>query len=319
MPVIGLTVYADEAGTHDGSGFTIMAGWVGYAQRWADFDSKWQILLDRNNLPYIHGKDLRQGTGPFKDKLRWPPAKRAELGNAAIELAQMYALFGLSVVLKNSDYDRYYIGADRRLRKHRAAIDSKYGVCARSFISVLAEFIERYAGADGQVHLVLEDGHKNSGAARDILRDFRYVAPDRARFINPHVTYVAKRDSPGVQAADLAAYPDYILERDGRAEIQDIEPGFPDTLPRGGAARFRAAISSDILQGIKSGQIDMAGLRRRFGRHWSQLHGFPRGWSVASLKSNPGQFLLVPPLSGSIAPTGSRTPEPEHSVRLRCL
>jgi hypothetical protein len=44
---VSLTAYLDESGTHDGSRLTVMAGWVGYTDRWRDFDRKWNALLLR--------------------------------------------------------------------------------------------------------------------------------------------------------------------------------------------------------------------------------------------------------------------------------
>jgi hypothetical protein len=130
MATIELAAYADESGTHDGSGLTVMAGWVGHTDSWAKFDPKWKMLLRRNGLRFIRSKELRQGTGQFKDKRRWPTDRRLELAKIAGQLAQDHSLFSLSVLLRDRDYDEHYIGADQALRKHRAAVDSKYGVCA---------------------------------------------------------------------------------------------------------------------------------------------------------------------------------------------
>jgi hypothetical protein len=69
--VVPMTAYLDESGTHDGSRLTVMAGWVEYADRWSEFDRRWNALL-RRPLPYrgtithIHGKDLRQGSKQFR-------------------------------------------------------------------------------------------------------------------------------------------------------------------------------------------------------------------------------------------------------------
>jgi len=68
------------------------------------------------------------------------------------------------------------------------------------------------------------------------------IAPDRARFISPNIVYALKEQSPGVQAADLLAYPVYVLERDGRAEVRDLDEGFPDSLPLEEVESFRSPI-----------------------------------------------------------------------------
>jgi hypothetical protein len=184
---VELTAYADEAGTHGGSADTIMAGWVGRAERWAEFEQKWKSLLLRNGLTHIHAVDLKQGKKQFKDKIRWPERRRLALAQEAGQLALDHSMFSHTVLLKNSDYDIHYIGGDRKLRKHRAPIDSKYGVCVRVFLSQLTEFVRRYGGEDAQATVVLEAGAKNQGAAQSILAEMYRVAPGRARFISPNI------------------------------------------------------------------------------------------------------------------------------------
>jgi hypothetical protein len=144
MTAVELTAYGDEAGTHGDSMYTVMAGWVGRAERWAEFEPKWRSLLLRNGLTYIHAVDLKHGKKQFKDKIRWPEHRRLALTQQAGQLVFDYSMFSHTVLLKNRDYDIHYIGGDRELRKHRAPIDSKYGVCARVFLSQLTEFVRRY-------------------------------------------------------------------------------------------------------------------------------------------------------------------------------
>jgi hypothetical protein len=144
-------------------------------------------------------------------------------------------------------------------------------------MSLLADLVERYGGSESQVSLVLEAGHANSGAAQRILIDMYDVAGDRARFIAPVIGYAIKNLSPGVQAADLLAYPLFVAERENMAEIANLELGFPDTLPHDLITNFRVPVSVEILRDIKAGQIAMGGIRRRLGRHWAHLDGFPEG------------------------------------------
>lgn len=115
----------------------------------------WKSLLLRNGLTYIHAVDLKQGKKQFKDKIRWPERRRLALAQEAGQLALDHSMFSHTVLLKNSDYDIHYIGGDRKLRKHRAPIDSKYGVCVRVFLSQLTEFVRRYGEEDTQVTVIL--------------------------------------------------------------------------------------------------------------------------------------------------------------------
>jgi hypothetical protein len=166
-----MIAYGDEAGTHGDSIFTVMAGWIGHEDRWAEFNQKWKSLLLRNGLTHIHAVDLKHGKKQFKDRRIWPEPRRLALAQEASSLAVEHALFSHSILLRNSDFDTYYLGGDHGLRRHRGPLDSKYGICARNFLSQLAEFVMRYCGADAQVTAVLEAGAKNQGAAQTILDD----------------------------------------------------------------------------------------------------------------------------------------------------
>jgi Protein of unknown function (DUF3800) len=232
VKIFELVGHFDEAGTHDGSRYTVMAGWIARADRWAELEGKWNTLLRRHRLLYIHAKDLKQGTRQFKDKTVWPWPKRLQLAEEAGRLAQDHALFSLVVLLSNADYDAYYIAGDKKLRKHRGPLDSKYGVCARICMSLLARLTERYFRDDASLTLIFEAGAKNQGAAQTILGDMYRAAPDIAKYLAPAVGYAIKEQSPGVQAADLLAYPVYVLERENMAEIEKFAVGVPEALPK---------------------------------------------------------------------------------------
>src|SRR6266566_5422628 len=115
MTTVELKAFIDESGTH-GSGLTVMAGWLGYADRWAEFESKWRSILIRHGLSYIHAIDMKQGKKAFKDKIKWPFPRRLKLAKELGQLTEDHTLCSLSVLLSNADYDAAYIGGDKDLR-----------------------------------------------------------------------------------------------------------------------------------------------------------------------------------------------------------
>jgi hypothetical protein len=253
-----MTAYLDESGTHDGSRLTVMAGWIGYADRWREFDRRWNALLQRpfphrGPITHIHSKDLRQGSKQFRG---WSVEDRRQLAMIASGLAQEHSIFSISVLLNNSDYERIYIGTDRTLRKHRAAIDSKYGVCFRVFLSLVTRILDRHEPNE-TVHFVIEAGHANGGAAEVIFAGMEKIAPDLARYVSG-ITYVRKKASPGIQAADLLAYPVFVTERDGTAEYSDIDLTIDAPLPRDRIVNYSVPIRPETLEDIKIGQIAIA-------------------------------------------------------------
>ena len=320
--MIELKAFVDESGTH-GSGLTAMAGWVGYAERWAKFEPRWRSLLLRNGLRYLHAIDLKQGKRAFRDKVKWPFQRRLALAQEAGQLTEDHAICSLSLFMRSVDYEAAYIGGDRNLRKRRAPVDSKYGVCARIFLSMLAELVERIS-EDAQVTVVFEAGAANQGAAQDILTEMYEIAPWRARLINPKIDYAPKEQSPGIQAADCLVYPVYVQERDGIADVSAMEPGWPDKLPFKEVTHLRVPITAEALQGLKQGQMALRGLRRRLGRHWGHLEGFRVGWTTASLQSVDGFLLCPPPRQSplSLLQEGAPDPgipEPDHYVHLESV
>jgi hypothetical protein len=290
MATVEFIAHIDEPGTHGGSVYTVMAGWIGRADQWDVFEKKWRALLLRHGLTHIHSVELRHGKGQFRDKFRWPPPRRLTLAEEVQKLALDHSLFSLSVLLKNSDYDAYYIGADQKLRKHRAAIDSKYGVCARVFMSVVRALMEHYGGDEARLTLIFEAGHKNSRAPEDILAGMYELAPERAMYLNPSVVYALKKQCPGVQAADILAYPVYVVETAGQPDVGEI-PGFPETVPVDEMTSYRVVISPETLNDVKTGQIAIADFRRQLGPNWLALDGYPVGWTAPALRST-GGFVL---------------------------
>lgn len=49
-----VVVYADESGTHDGSEFSLLVGWIAYEHVWNEFIPAWQAVLDKYKVQYFH-------------------------------------------------------------------------------------------------------------------------------------------------------------------------------------------------------------------------------------------------------------------------
>jgi Protein of unknown function (DUF3800) len=264
-----LTAYIDESGTHGGSPLTIMAGFIGYAERWDAFDQHWRTILTDNNLAYIHAIELKHGNGQFSDKIKWPRNRRTSFAASVSHIPLEYARYSLSVILNNSDYDQFYVGDDKKMRKRRPPLDSKYGVCCRIFMYVISRFIEQFEDRDSQVQLVFESGHKNSRAPEAVLSEMYESLPEIAKYISPNITYALKKKSTGVQAADMIAYPVLMIERDGVPTISKFDEGVPEKFPNENCPAFRIPIRPNTLEQIKSGQYAAAQLRRGAGRKFS--------------------------------------------------
>ena len=261
-----LVAYLDEAGTHAGTRLTVMAGWAADVERWMRFDTGWTSLLARNGISHVHGTDLMSGRRQFKG---WPRDRRAALAAEIAEMCAKRTLFGIVVVLDNAEYDRVYIGDNAEMRKKRSALDSKYGVCFRTAISLIPRLIDRAGLAGGScLKIVIEDGHQNVGAAPEIFGAFNELADEPIRSLLRKVVVEQKRVSFGLQAADMLAYPAWRGETDGTLVYQDVDllaDASPLSLPVN--APFRVPIKPETLTDLRTGTLALPVYRRHARRN----------------------------------------------------
>jgi hypothetical protein len=203
MALVIVTAYIDESGTHD-SPVTILGGWVGRLGQWASFDPQWKKLLKRNELTYFHSRKLRHSKGEFSG---WSVSKKQNFLSLAAKTGLRHLEFGFAVLLGEDDYQEHYIAG---YRPKEIPLDSRYGLCFRHLLSFIPRFaIEAFKGRDLDMHFVLESGHVNYG---DADRIFNKVKKSRVKHeqdvvrILRTITAGDKKDFPGLQIADVAAY-----------------------------------------------------------------------------------------------------------------
>jgi hypothetical protein len=211
-----LTAYLDESGTHGGSAYTVLAGFIGSAQKWDEFESKWRVLLTVNGLRYIHTKQLVKGGGQFK---KWSDAKREWLAVYAPKIAEECAMFVISTILQNDDYKHLYIG---HTRLNGVPIDSPYGLCFRLCLQQIITVIRQNSfWRDVELHIVMEQGHKNAGDAVRIFDGFKRYGDPESSAIARTISFATKQEAPPLQAADLLAYACYRQEVDRKVEVAE--------------------------------------------------------------------------------------------------
>lgn len=188
-----------------------MGGYVGTAENWHQFDQDWSRILAESGLPYIHAKDLKQGSGPFSDKEKWPPPRRADLSEIAEDLVRKHALFGLVVFLRDDDHEQVF-GTGRKTRKLQ--LDTKYGFCFRGCLTYILQTLEQQdMHKELELHLILEQGHANAGDAQRIYDHIfmKYAPPEQIAAVKT-LAFRKKNETPGLQGADTLAYPALLKE-----------------------------------------------------------------------------------------------------------
>ena len=261
-----LFAYLDESGTHETSPISVMAGYLGTADQWRAFDADWIALVQGAGLSHVHAVDLFKRTKQFRE---W---RADQVNTFAAQLDGVIARhleLGFSIVIRDDDYREIYIeGAGPR----RSRLDSKYGVCFRACLAFAPSYIaselrllgEARPSEETTINFVLEDGHRNIGDARRLFGLFKADAlPEWQNLVGTFD--VAKKDSPGAQAADFLAYcvyriellehgpaPSAIEESSYVADTPLIANTYPrQPVPASGPMLFRIPVSREVLQSLK--------------------------------------------------------------------
>ena len=264
-----VTTYIDEAGTHGDAPHMIMGALVGRLGQWADFDKKWRKMLRRNGIEYFHSKKLKHSNGPFKG---WGRAQKMTLITTASDIQQKTTLFGVSVKLRQSDYDQHYRSGER---PKKLPLDTMYGLGFRYLAAFIMDTAEQsLMRKDLEFDFIIESGHKNAG---DALRVFKQMKYDLTRSSEmKSLIFRDKKSLYGLQGADLFSHTAYLMERDDDDEMELTE------LPTGGTlvdARrlvkhksplFRGVLGPELLKEIKANKIAYEQQRIEFGRRRQQ-------------------------------------------------
>jgi Protein of unknown function (DUF3800) len=198
-----VTVYIDESGTH-GSPVTILAGWVVRLGQWANFDPKWRRMLKRRSVTHFHSKEIRHTQGEFKG---WTIAKKQDFLGEAAKLGVKNLEFGFTILLKEEDYQKYYVAGHR---PQEVQLDSRYGLCFRYCIGLVSNLaVQSFDQPNLEIGFVLEAGHPNFGDAERIFNRAKKSRLESEQFVVRTLRTLAaneKKDFPGLQIADAIAY-----------------------------------------------------------------------------------------------------------------
>ncbi len=271
-----ITTYIDEAGTHGSAPHMVMGALVGRLGQWAYFDKKWRKMLRRNGISHFHSKKLKHSKEPFKG---WSRAQKMALISTASDIQQDTTLFGVSVKLRQSDYDQHYKSGER---PKKLPLDTMYGLAFRYLAVFIMDTAEQSLGRkDLEFDFVIELGHKNAG---DALRVFNQMKYDLTRTSEMRsLIFRDKKSLYGLQGADLFSHTAYLMERDDEEKMELTE------LPTGGklidarrlvkrkSPLFRSVLGPELLKEIKANKIAYEQQRVEFGKQRQQEIANRRG------------------------------------------
>lgn len=253
---VQLVTKIDEAGTHGESSYMTMAGYSARLGQWSHFDRKWTKKLHKAGLRYFHVKE--HGNHPF--------------ALTAAKIADDKLMFGFVVRLDKSDYDKYY----REGRwGGKAQPDSMYGLCFRYCLSLVLKVALEEMPHDGLIlNFIVEDGHENSGAPTEIVRQLKQKRISGVSEFLGTAVPGEKKKVPGLQAADGLASGAWHLEALG---MPQLGPPQEPSLASGRAIQqttatsmktplFRCHIDAEHLTNFKEGYFAHIEYRRQWGQ-----------------------------------------------------
>jgi hypothetical protein len=208
------TGYYDESGTHAGSPFTVLAGFVGRADHWARFEREWTKVLRNHNITHLRAKHLFHHQKQHKG---WTERQTSRLLNDVLyvvqELKNQDVCFASKVLLREEHYLKSYVDTGP-LKRER--LDSRYALCLRAFLDFNLLWAEPLPPgmpmADVPVNFVLESGHRNAGDAVRMFAQYKADKRVRHRHLIGSLSFGEKKQFPALQAADLLAYMFYATE-----------------------------------------------------------------------------------------------------------
>jgi hypothetical protein len=262
--IVIITTYIDEAGTHGAAPHMVMGALVGRLGQWAYFDKKWRKMLRRNGISHFHSKKLKHSKGPFRG---WTRLQKMALISTASDIQRDATLFGVSVKLRQSDYEENYKSGER---PKKLPLDTMYGLCFRYLSVFIMDTAEQaLKRKDLEFDFIIESGHKNAG---DALRVFNQMKNDLTRDQGMKSLTFQDKSLFGLQGADLFSHTAYLMEQDDEEEMELTE------LPSGGTLGdaekivkrkgplFRGVLGPDLLREIKANKIAYDRERIEFGR-----------------------------------------------------
>jgi hypothetical protein len=237
------TAYLDESGTHGPNPTVIMAGYVGHAYQWRQFEKKLGRLQARDGFKIFHAKDFKAKTGEFSG---WPDEKCQRLVNDLTALVKNELTDGFTIALERDVYLNDYRSPPIPKKLN---LDSQYGVCFRACLAHMIDLMGKRQYRD-RVHMVIEGGHPNVWDCKRIFDDIKSRLQRVGVDILASFTIENKVDCLPLMTADFLASVHSMI----RTEMNSVGADYKDITP---AAKGEPSISfivlrSDALKKLKS-------------------------------------------------------------------
>jgi hypothetical protein len=202
MHVVG---YVDDSGTHEGAERTLAAAVFGRIEAWDGLEQRWRKMLqDYPAVRFLHSVSLAGKRRAFRG---WSNERVSDLVERAARKIKQTEIFGVVSILYSLDYDLHYV-ADPKPRK--MPLSSKFGVCVWACLDDALPLLRRFSTT--RLDLVVEQGTASRVVPQLVGWLKKHGKPEHVAMLGD-VKVGAKEEYPGLQVADLLAYPVYKAEQ----------------------------------------------------------------------------------------------------------
>lgn len=189
-----IEAYFDESGTHAGSPFLCVAGYLFEAKACVRFDAQWRAMLEDFRLPYFHRAPCETGDPPF-DKL--DGSLRRAIRNRATSIIMAHLTCGIVVGVEPPAYEKI-------MPKH-ALVGDAYTFCATGCLHAVRAWAEKQRRRV-RIAYFFESGAPSQRTANEII-ELKVARPKfRKTYRYKSHSFRLKEESTPLQAADILAW-----------------------------------------------------------------------------------------------------------------
>ena len=197
---ITLAIHAffdDSRVTHSEHVYECLVGFASNDDNWNAFDEKWQGLLIRFNIPFMHTSDFLAGeTAVYADiKKRYTAVQRLEILREFIGVIRSHVFFGVAVAIDATAYRDI-------LQGHKKPSTTE--LCFQRVLRRTLTRVQTWPNSKGPLLLIFDDSQASSGR---VLNAYHSVRAHHVDFRNEvqSITFADARQVLQVQAADVFA------------------------------------------------------------------------------------------------------------------
>lgn len=202
-----LSGYYDAGGTHENldkhgrqAPTVAVAGYLGKAAQWYEFDRLWSKRLKRDRLAYFHMSSFMANRDIFQKCEKWSEKRKLGLLEDLISIIANNVSFGIGMVVHRADW-KQFLSEEPHMP---IVLGQPYSFCAFRCFESGADYLKK-SGSSGMINYVFEQGdqyHEQIGYTHAFICKLERLSQ---WFRLGSLTFETADNTP-LQAADLLTW-----------------------------------------------------------------------------------------------------------------